>query len=65
MTKLNAMMKRLLDAKTKKLVKAGLINGDLTFTFEGKLVLDAILLDNYKDELVKEAETIIKEAKEK
>jgi len=64
MQQLNTMMKRLLDAPTKKLVKAGMLNGDLEFTQKGGDVLNGIFLDKFKDELVKEADAIIKEEKE-
>ena len=64
MTKLNSMMKRLLDADTKKLIKAGLIDGDLRLTAEGQEALSAILFDQNKAELVKVADEIIAEAKE-
>ena len=62
--KLNTMMKRLLDAQTRKLIKAGLIDGDLEFTETGKNTLMAILFEDNKDKLVVEAEEILKEEKE-
>ncbi len=62
--KLNLMMKRLLDADTKKLIKGGLINGDLELTEEGIKTLQAIVFEANKVELVKIAEENIKEAKE-
>lgn len=65
MTKLNNMMKRLLDADTKKLIQAGLINGDLLLTEEGKQAIFAIILEANKKELVKLAEEIIEEEKKK
>lgn len=65
MTKLNQMMKKLLDADTRKLIKSGFINGDLEFTDEGKEALYAILLEKFKPELLVMAEEQIKEDKEK
>lgn len=62
MTKLNSMMKRLLDADTKKLIKGGLINGDLQLTEEGKEALLSIIFEEKKADLVKVAEENIAEA---
>ncbi len=62
--KLNSMMKRLLDAETKKLIKGGLINGDLELTEEGKNTLMAIVFETNKAKMVKIAEENIKEEKE-
>ena len=59
--KLNSMMKRLLDADTKKLIRADLINGALLLTDEGKEALISILFEQNKAELVKMAEEIIAE----
>lgn len=64
MTKLNTMMKRILDPDIKKLIKGGLIDGDLQLTQEGRESLMAILFTEKKAELVKIAEENIKEAKE-
>ena len=64
MTKLNSMMKRLLDASTKKLIKADYINGDLQLTEKGKEALNTIVFEQNKEELVKMAEEDLKEAKE-
>jgi hypothetical protein len=61
--KINSMMKRLLDAKTKKLIKADILDGDLLLTQKGRGVLDAIIFEEYKDKLVAEAEEIIKDDK--
>ena len=61
MQKLNAMMRRLLDADTKKLIKAGLINGDLLLTDEGKESLTAIVFEKNKAELLILADEIIAE----
>ena len=59
--KINSMMKRLLDAKTKKLMKADILDGDLLLTQKGRGVLDAMIFEEYKDKLVAEAEEIIKD----
>lgn len=64
MQKLNAMMKRLLDEDTKKLYKAGFIDGDLKLTDEGKSMLDAIVYDQHKAAMVAAAEEAIAEVKE-
>ena len=61
--RLNSMMKRLMDPDVKKLMKAGLINGDLLLTEEGKDELTAIMFDEKKAELVKIAEEKIAEDK--
>lgn len=65
MKTINVMMKKLLDADTQKLVKAGLINGDLELTSEGQKVLMSLVFDTHKAALVKEAEEIIKEEETK
>lgn len=64
MSKLNSMMKRLLDADTKKLIKAGLIDGDLLLTNEGKLTMWSILVEANKAALLAAADELIAEAKE-
>lgn len=64
MTKLNTMMKRVLDPQMRTLIKAGIINGDLEFTEEGRNTLFAILFAANKEELVKVAKEIIAEQKE-
>lgn len=64
MKKLNAMMKKLLDADTQKLVKAGFINGDLELTQQGKDALWSILFAANKAELVKLADEVIAEEKD-
>lgn len=61
--KLNSMMKRLLDADTKKLIEGGIIDGDLQLTEKGRETLIAILFDEKKAELVKVAEEKIAEEK--
>ena len=63
MANLNSMMKRLLDADTKTLIKADFINGDLLLTEEGKDTLAAILFEANKKELVKLAEEKLSEEK--
>lgn len=63
MTKLNSMMKKILDADTKKLIKAGLINGDLKLTPEGEESLMTVLFDAYKKDLIVMADEIINEEK--
>jgi len=62
--KLNSMMRRLLNADIKKLIKAGLMNGDLLLTDEGNHALAAILVETYKKELVEIAKEILEEKKE-
>ena len=62
--KLNSMMRRLLNADVKKLIKAGLMNGDLLLTEEGKNAVYAILVEAHKKELVEIAKEIIEEQKE-
>lgn len=62
MKKVSIFMKKLLDGDTQKLVKAGLINGDLMPTAEGLSELDAILFMANKPALVTRAEEIIAEA---
>ena len=62
--KLNLMMRRLLNADIKKLIKAGLINGNLLLTDEGKNALYALLVETHKKELVEIAKEIIAEKKE-
>ncbi len=64
MQKVSTMMKRLLDADTQTLVKAGFINGDLDLTDEGKEALYAILFDANKTALVAAAKEALTESKE-
>jgi len=64
MNKLSTFLERQLDAKTKKLYKAGLINGDLEPTERGDKELKAILFFANREALVKRAIEIIKEEKE-
>ena len=62
--KLNSMMRRLLNADIKKLIKAGLMNGDLLLTEEGRNALYALLVETHKKELVEIAKEILKEEEE-
>ena len=64
MIKVSSMMKRLLDKDTQKLVKAGLINGDLELTSEGVKALNTVIFEVNKAELVKIADEIIAENNE-
>lgn len=64
LTKLNNMMKRLLDKDTQALVKAGYINGDLELTETGKVAIWGILFDTHKSLLVESANADIAEAEE-
>lgn len=63
MNKLNSMMKRLLDADTQTLVKAGFINGDLELTNDGRNALWAIIFEQNKPALVAEATAKLAEEK--
>jgi hypothetical protein len=60
--KLGAMMKKLLDADTQALVKAGYINGDLELTTDGMKALTAIIFTANKAALVADANEVIAEA---
>jgi len=57
----SAIAKRLLDEDTQKLMKAGFLNSDLSLTPKGEEHVLALLLDQNKVALVKEAEAIIEE----
>lgn len=61
---LNAMMKKLLDADTQTLIKAGYINGDLKLTDKGKEAMDTLNFLTNKVELVKLAQQELDENKE-
>ena len=63
MTKLNTMMKQLLDADTQTLVKAGYINGDLELTSEGRDALNGIVFQQNKAALVALAQEALDEEK--
>ena len=61
MSKLNSMMKKILDKGIRTLVRADFINGDLQLTAEGLEALNTILFSERKDELVKLAQERIDE----
>ena len=61
--KITNLVKKLLDEDTRKLVKAGFINGDLALTDEGVSEILGILFLQNKDELVKIADEKITETK--
>lgn len=61
MSKVSTMMKKLLDADTQALVKAGFVNGDLELTSEGTKQLQTILFVANKAALVEAAEEVIAE----
>ncbi len=63
--KLNTMMKKLLDINTKKLIKAGILDGNLLLTDLGKEALQAIEVEANKEELLKVADEIIAEEEKK
>jgi hypothetical protein len=63
MTKLNTMMKKLLDADTQTLVKAGYINGDLELTSAGRDALNTIVFQANKAALVAMAQEALEEEK--
>ncbi len=64
-SKLGSMMKKLLDADTQTLVKAGYINGDLELTEAGKTALWSIMFTSNKDALVAEAKEVLEAEKNK
>lgn len=61
MNKVSVMMKKLLDARTQKFVKAGFINGDLDITSEGVEALNRIAFFEKGVELEAEADARIAE----
>ena len=63
MTKLNTMMKKLLDSDTQTLIKAGFIDGDLQLTEGGEVELATLVFMEKKEELVKLAQAQLDEAK--
>jgi len=65
MTKLNVMMKKLLDKDIQLLIKADYINGDLEPTVKGKAAIDALNFIDRKEELVVMAKEDIEEEKNK
>lgn len=64
LTMLGALAKRLLDGPTKKFIKAGFMNNDLTLTPEGEAEVLAIILESQKVELEKSADAKIAEMKD-
>lgn len=62
---LNHFMKKLLDKNTKTLIEAEFINGDLLPTSYGMEALNSILFEANKEALVKLAEEVIAEIKDK
>jgi len=65
MSRLNNMMKRLLDNDTQTLVKAGYINGDLELTAKGREALDSVLFAANKAELVTLAQAELDEERKR
>lgn len=63
MQKVSTMMRKLLDADTQVLVKAGYINGDLELTDEGVSALNTVLFTANKAALVALAQEKIDEEK--
>ncbi len=61
MSRLNVFMKKLLDADTQSLVKAGYLNEDLTLTSDGEEALTFISFTANKAALVEEANKLIAE----
>lgn len=64
MTMFSNIAKRLLDSKTKTLIKAGFLSSDLKLTVGGEEALLASLLSQNMDDLVKQAEEKIAEEKD-
>lgn len=62
MNRVSIMMKKLLDARTQKFVKAGFIDGDLDITPEGIRTLNRIMFFEKGAEMEAEADVIIAEA---
>lgn len=62
MKKLNNFLKKLVDADTQELLKAGLLNGDLELTCQGIYELQAIMFFANKDAMVARAKEINVEA---
>ena len=57
--KLNAIARRFFSPSLKTLYKAGFIDKDNELTDEGRESLEAIVLDKFMEELLKEAEEIL------
>lgn len=64
MNNVNNMMKVILDADMRKLIKAGYVDGDLQLTAKGREALDSIQFTTHKEALVKLAQEDIDEEKE-
>jgi hypothetical protein len=62
--KLSALMKRILDKDTKTLIKAGFLDKNLELTKKGSDALEAILVEQNKEALVKLADVAIFEEEE-
>jgi len=65
MYKLTALAERFFSTNLKKLYKAGFIDEKNELTDDGREVLEILVLEQFMDELVGEAERKIKEEKEK
>lgn len=61
---LTELAKRLFDADTKALIKAGYLNNDLTPTKDGEDALIALLIEKHKADYVAAAKEKIEEARE-
>lgn len=59
MDPITALGKRLFNADTKKLIKAGLLNRDLSLTERGRVELNALLLQQCMKDMVKVADEIL------
>lgn len=64
MSTLSSFLRRIVDADVKKLVKADFLDSELEITPAGQRAVLAILVEKFKPELVKEAETLLEEQKE-
>ena len=65
MKRLKGLFKRLVDKNVQKLYQAEFVNGDLELTDEGREELLYILFEQNKEELIKRADEVIKEKKNK
>ena len=63
MSQLSKLAKKLLDADTKALVKAGVLDNELDVTEEGVDFVISFLIDKNKEELAKEARKQLQEQK--
>jgi hypothetical protein len=64
MNNLSALAKRILNADTRALVKAGILDRELRLTSEGREILDALAVKANMKELVAAADEILEERKE-